>query len=211
VATSEVDIANNALLLLGAKASILSFDDGTDKSNLMKKFYPITRDAVIRAHKWRFATQLFDTVAEDTPAPKWKWDHSYTISQNPYVLRVTEIDGDREGWRWVINGRKIMTDLGSPLNYEAVIRVIDTQQFDSLFEDVLTFRLAAAAAMPFTEHRAMAERLMMVYTEKMKEARTISSQEGYPEDGDAGSPLLNARLSGSDIRWRKIGTTGQPW
>lgn len=204
MATSEVEIANNALYLLGAKP-ITSFDEGSDRANIMGALYPITRDATLRAHPWRFARELFGNVAKLAATPVWKWGFQYQLSSNPYVLRVLEVDGDREGKTWQVYGRKILTDIGDTINYEAVIRVTDTLTFDSCYEDALTFRLAAAAAMPITENRTVLEAMLGAYKDKMAEARTISSQEGYPEDGDAGAVLLNARLAAGDLTsWRKI-------
>ena len=63
MATSDVEIVNNALYLIGAKP-IASFTEGTDRANLYNSVYPITRDATLRVHPWRFARSLFDTVAE---------------------------------------------------------------------------------------------------------------------------------------------------
>ncbi len=202
MANSPVEIASNALYLLGAKP-ITDFDEGTDRANLMNALYPVTRDATQRAHPWRFARELFEVVKEPT-APKWKWSTSYTLSPNPYVLRVIEVNGDRDGHRWAVYGRKIYANLGSPIQYEAIIRVTDTLIFDSLYEEALTYRLAAAAAMPVAESRTLLEAMMNAYADKIAEARTISSQEGYPDDADMGQPLITARLSSGDRAYRAI-------
>jgi hypothetical protein len=202
MASSEVEIASNALYLIGLKP-ITDFDEGTQKANLMKAMYPITRDAVLRGHNWRCATKYFSTPADATP-PLMDWNYAYPISNEPYVLRVLRVKDDDRGVRWRVQGRNILTNSSSPLVWEGVIRVIAVRDFDPLLEDAITFRLAAAGAMPLTESMKNLQAMLAAYKEKMEEARTVDSQEGYPEEAAMDS-LIDARRSGGGTSvFRKI-------
>lgn len=182
MATSEAAIASNALQLLGLKP-IINFDDGSKATNLMKALYPVTRDAVLRAFPWNCAMKYL-TAPADGDAPLWdEWAYSYTLesTETTYVLRVHRVKGEENGYNWKVKGRAIYTNLAAPLIYEAIIRVKNVGLFDPLLEDAITFRLAAAAALPLTEQTKKLESMLVAYKEKIEEARTIDSQEGTPD------------------------------
>ena len=48
---SKVDLANEALLLLGAN-TITSFTDNDSNAVLVNRFYTSERDALLRSHRW---------------------------------------------------------------------------------------------------------------------------------------------------------------
>lgn len=54
MAVSDVDIVNNALLLLGDN-TIVALSDATDRARLANGIYPTARDALLRVHPWNFA------------------------------------------------------------------------------------------------------------------------------------------------------------
>ena len=196
MAASSTDIINVALSLIGQQA-IVNLDEGTDRANLMGRLYPITRDAIIRAFPWNFAVE-FITVAKDAAVPTWGFSYQYTLSPDPYVLRVLKVEDDDDPVDpvvWRVYGRKIHTDVNSPINYAALVRVEDTGFFDPLFEDALQFRLAAAAAPSLTESGKLTQGMMQLYQAKIDEARTVDSQEGSPISSDI-TVLLDARRSG---------------
>ena len=55
MALSAIALSSRALLKLGA-AGIASFEEGTAESELAANLYPPTRDALLSAHPWNFAT-----------------------------------------------------------------------------------------------------------------------------------------------------------
>lgn len=195
MAESEAQIASNALQLLGLKP-IINFDDGSKSTNLMKAMYALTRDAVLRAYPWKCATEYLSLPADAT-APAFRWDHAYTLPTDPnqYVLRVLRLEKEQErGHKWTVKGRRIYTNANAPLECEVIIRITDVGQFDALLEDAITFRLAAAGAMPLTESQKKLEGLLIAYKEKIGEARTVDGQESWPEEALM-DDLLNVRYA----------------
>jgi hypothetical protein len=67
MATSEVDVCNTALALLGGKP-IVALGEASDRARLCTQFYPKARDYVLKAHKWSFAIQRAVLLAYRTPA-----------------------------------------------------------------------------------------------------------------------------------------------
>jgi hypothetical protein len=56
--SSDVDICNSALAVLGDEASVASINppDGSAQASHCARFYPLARDALLEMHNWGFAT-----------------------------------------------------------------------------------------------------------------------------------------------------------
>jgi hypothetical protein len=64
---SQVDLANESLLLLGAN-TITSFADDDSNAVLVNRFYGSERDALLRSHRWNFAISTANLASlADTP------------------------------------------------------------------------------------------------------------------------------------------------
>lgn len=64
MATSEVDICTDALLLIGEQG-INALDDTTINGAYCLRFYPRLRSSILSMHSWRFATK-FQQLTRDT-------------------------------------------------------------------------------------------------------------------------------------------------
>jgi len=84
-----------------------------------------------------------------------------------------------------------MTDVSS-VNLIFLKRVTDPNEFDSLFISAYTARIAAELALPISGSNTVATAMWTGYDKKVKEARTIDSQEGTPANLDAQS-IMDAR------------------
>jgi hypothetical protein len=77
MATSVVDICNNALIRIGSK-TITSLSDGDKVANSCNLLYTQTRDLLLRQHFWNFAVTRVQLASEST-SPGFEFDYSYPL------------------------------------------------------------------------------------------------------------------------------------
>jgi hypothetical protein len=179
---SQLDVANLALIKLG-DVQILSFDEDTAHARVVKILYPRVVDTVLRAHKWRFAMRQ-TALSRLVGAPTWRYLFRYQLPTDPFCLKVVRtsaddgMNGDGNGWE--IQGREILTDSTS-LSIEYIARITDPQQWDALFLEAVTERLAAELAIPITNTPSLRQNLFQTFVMKVQEARTMDGFEGSAE------------------------------
>ena len=177
---SEVSIANESLLLLGAN-TITSFDDNDSNAVLVDRFYHNERDALLRSHRWNFAIGTTNLAAlSDTPIIDWQYQ--FTLPVDPYCLRVLDVrtvTGDIK-LDFAIQGRKLLTE-ESAVDITYIQRVEDPTQFDAMFYQALVFRLAWKLAFPIARSHTVMTHMGTMYEAVAREARAVDSQEGTPE------------------------------
>jgi len=78
---SKVDLANEALLLLGSN-TITSFTDNDSNAVLVNRFFPSERDAVLRSHRWNCAITTAN-IASLSTAPIIDWEYKFTLPTDP--------------------------------------------------------------------------------------------------------------------------------
>jgi hypothetical protein len=184
---SFVEISSNALRLLGDDP-ITSFSDDTERARLVNAIYEEMRDEVTRAAVWNCckARQVLASLSE-TPAFGWAYYHQLSAD----CLRVVDVLSGDTSIDHAIEGRRLMTDVSS-VNLIFLKRVTDPNEFDSLFISAYTARIAAELALPISGSNTVATAMWTGYDKKVKEARTIDSQEGTSANLDAQS-IMDAR------------------
>lgn len=178
MATSVVEIGANALRLLGADP-ITSLDDPTERARLVQAFWPMVRQAVLRAHPWGFATR-FATLARLAEGPAWRYRYAYQLPTQPYCVRVIETSLDPHDTPWIVSGRTIVTDATS-VKIAYVADVTDPGEYDTLFASAVTARLAAELAYPVTASVQVAAGMWQLYQARLAEARHVDSLEASPQ------------------------------
>ena len=177
---SQVDLANESLLLLGA-STITSFADDDSNAVLVNRFYGSERDALLRSHRWNFAIGTAN-LASLAATPLIDWKFKFTLPTDPYCLRILDVrtvTGDIY-LDFAIQGRELYTE-ESTVDITYVQRVEDPTQFDALFYHALVFRLAWKMAYPVTRSSATMSLMGQMYDAVVRDARTVDSQEGTPE------------------------------
>ena len=177
---SQVDLANESLLLLGA-STITSFADDDSNAVLVNRFYGSERDALLRSHRWNFAIGTAN-LASFAATPLIDWKFKFTLPTDPYCLRILDVrtvTGDIY-LDFAIQGRELYTE-ESTVDITYVQRVEDPTQFDALFYQALVFRLAWKMAYPVTRSSATMSLMGQMYDAVVRDARTVDSQEGTPE------------------------------
>ncbi|BDQ34087.1 hypothetical protein [Pseudodesulfovibrio portus] len=179
MATSVIEICNNALLDLGEDV-IMSLGDDSKAAGLCNHRWPAVRDAVLRAHPWNCAMSQAE-LAAGTAAPLWKWAYKYTLPSD--FLRVIQMVGcDGEDISdWEIQGNIILCDEDAPIFISFVRCETDPRKYDALLTETLSARLAAALAYPLTGSTSLAQAYWELYQKKLAEARGVDAREGVPE------------------------------
>lgn len=130
MATSEVQICSNALLLLGAQP-INSFDEDSDRALLVSNLWPNALDAILRSHPWNCAIAREQLAPEaTTPA----FDYAYRFTLPGECLRVLSIGEKGENPQFEIEGRRVLYD-EALLNLRYIYRNEDIPSWDSLLVD----------------------------------------------------------------------------
>ena len=190
---SKVDLANEALLLLGAN-TITSFTDNDSNAVLVNRFYESERDALLRSHRWSCAITTANLASlADTPIIDWEF--KFTLPTDPYCLRVLDVrtvTGDIK-LDFEVQGRELLTE-ETAVDITYIKRLDDATQFDALLYQALVFRLAWKLSYPITRSNPVMQQMASMYDAVVRDARTIDSQEGTPE-------IIETDTL-TDVRWR---------
>lgn len=191
---SEVAICNLALQEIGRGMMITALDENSQAARSCRLRYPYARDATLRGYDWNFASARAELPALADP-PAFGYANQYELPAD--CLRVRSIEnGEADDWR--VEGRRIITDLGSPIFVKYTARVTDPAQFDALFVAALAARIAADIAVSLSESTSKAQGLWQVYLGKLHEAWKNDAVEGQPDALPQGS-WVGARF-GQNIR-----------
>jgi len=178
---SDTEIANLALDKLGAR-SIDSLDADNDRARLVKRFFPLVRDRVLRSHNWNFAVTRV-TLTADTATPDWEYDYQYSLPEGVNkCLRVIEVENEdfHEG-TWKVEGRKIVTDKGGPIKIKYIKQVVNYGNWDGLAVEMFAAHLAADMAQSIGPSNTTQANLVQIARERTAEAKALDGQEGMPE------------------------------
>lgn len=174
MATSDVDICNSALNMIGA-STILSLTEDSKVGRICNQRYPHVRDAVFRAHPWNCLIKRTQLPA-DTTAPDWEFAYAYSLPADCLrVLRLEYLDTV-----YKVEGKKIVTDEGAPLKIQYVAQETDPMQYDELLVEAIASRLASDIAYPVIGSNTLSAQMMDIYMLKLSEARFVDATEGMP-------------------------------
>lgn len=161
---SEVDAVNVALTLLGENR-ITSLDDDVKQAREAKAIFEINRNALLAGYAWSFA--LFRRqLAALAEVPAFQFSTYYQLPTG--CLRVVQVGDffpgvDLTDYRsapvdeFEIEGRKIATNLGSPLNFKGVDTITDVNTWSANFLKAFAAYLAFDLAEPLTQSQSKKE------------------------------------------------------
>ena len=188
MATSVVQIVNNALVKIGANA-ILTLTEDSEAARAANLIYEQVRDACIRDHVWNFAVNRVE-LAQNSGAPAFGFAYQYNVPSD--CLRVLQMENMDMFYK--IEGGKLLTDEGTAkILYLA--RVEDVNLFDAMFVEALSARLAAELSVTLSESNTLYSNMMEMYQRKILDARSMDAQESGGQDEIVADTWLSSRIN----------------
>lgn len=174
-ASTEVEIVNDALILLGNER-ITALSDDNKRARIMKDLYPIKRDWLLSAHPWNFALERSPELASTGTAANFEYTYVYPLPLD--CIRVLNIDEpfDQET-KWKVEGRNLLANV-NPLKIRFIRRETDVSRFSEMFEQCLAALLAKDTSYAFTQSASLQARLQDHYDRVLRQARAYDAQEG---------------------------------
>ncbi|TWA67204.1 tail tube protein [Azospirillum brasilense] len=188
MALTAIGLCSRALIKIGATA-ITAFDEGTAEAEVAAALYEPSRDALLSANAWSFATRQarLARLADDPVA-----DYGVAFQLPADFLRAlgAGAGGRGRGLDYRIAGRAlhaasdavVLTYVGRPAE----------EDFPAFFDQALIARLAAEFCIPLTESTSRAELLQRLAESEFRRARQIDAlQDSQP--GFEDFTLIDAR------------------
>lgn len=192
MALSAIGLAARALLKIGA-TPVTSFAEGTAEAEVAAALYPPTRDALLSAHAWSFATAQAGLRALAEP-PLADFGTAFALP-NDFLRALSAGTGRRgRGIPYRIQGDRLLADApGVVLTY--VARPAE-EAFPPFFDHALIARLAAEFCIPLTENTGRAEALWRLADAEFRRARLVDAQQDA-QPGFEDFTLVEARSGGA--------------
>lgn len=189
MATSQVDICNNALVRIGSK-SITSLSDGDKVANACNAIYAQTRDMLFRQHLWNFALKRAELASEET-APAFGFNYSYPLPAD--FIRVKSLEDPYVNYK--IEQNKLVTD-ASEVKLTYVARIEDVTKFDPLFVEALIISLALKLSYILIGSNGREQTLKEELRQTLFTAKQVDGQDDSPESLNA-SFFMESKYGGA--------------
>ena len=188
IMASQVDVVNVALTLLGEQR-VISMSDNIKPARDAKAIYDITRDQLLAAYNWSFAKKRARVPAL-VGAPEFGFSLSYQIPTD--CLRLIQIGDSYVGVdltdyrgsntsEYEIEGRSILTNMGSPLSIKYVSRVENPGVFAPSFVSAFAAKLAESLAESLTQSDQKKKLATEAFRSAMSNAVRVNAIELAPQ------------------------------
>ena len=171
MSVSSVDIANSALVKVGAE-TILSLDDDSKEAQVCKVRYNLVRQIVLRMHPWNCAIKRATTSAL-TAAPAFGYSYQHQLPAD--CLRALEVDVQDDP-EYRIEGRRLHTD-SNEVELKYLYDLEDTSEMDALLTETIAAYLAFDIAYTLTQNGNVRDSMFGLFEAALRRAKTIDAQE----------------------------------
>lgn len=187
---TDIEICNMALDHLGVTKKITKFTDGTKESSACARWYAHTRDLVLRALPWPFATCFI--ALEPTGGSNPMYAYEYSLPDNYAKSRVLWLAGRRLPvppipFDVVLNAdgdENVLVTDAADVTLEYTARISE-KLFTPQFVDVLALRLASVLVQPLALEAGLAKSMIDQYRSGLLDAYSAESNgrtfDPYPE------------------------------
>lgn len=177
---SETAICNIALSLL-AQSPISSLEDPSRSGEWMKNNYAFLRDAVLESRLWTFATARVESESAEASVWGGQFVHAVPIGWLSVKQVYTDVSAsDESHWQmskgWTREGYNVYSK-DAIVYMRGIDRIVDTGKFSPMFVQTLAARIAAEAAIPFTENRALYSDKWNIYELLLRQAAESDGQQ----------------------------------
>lgn len=166
--TTRVDIANQALSLIGAD-SITSFEENTSTARRMKTVYDVSRKALLRMHPFLCATKR---IKLNPLAVQPEFGYSYQFQLPDDLIRIINTNTED----YVVETDRLLSNQPT-LNLVYVFDNKNEETFDSLFIECLALYIASKITKATTGNQGNSDSLYMQAQELIKTAKAVQAQE----------------------------------
>jgi hypothetical protein len=191
--SSVTTICNLALSNIGKK-TIADINEASTEAKTCRIHYALTRDTMLQAYEWEFAKTTVD-LAEVTNIRSERWQRAYARPQNCLKpLRIVQdvyVPDDTDEVPYAATEGLIFCDL-SPAKLEFIQRFEDPSRFPPLFEDALSWALAAKIAIPLTADQSSRKDAYQIARSSLDTAKTADANENQTTWAN-NSALIDAR------------------
>lgn len=195
---STVDICNLALSHIG-QSSITSLTETSNDARKCNLSYTFALESVLRAHDWNFATKvevLAQIADEEIPG----WTYVYARPNNCLFIRRifnenSALNQVPEKFREIKtnnNQKAIVCDVDFAY-IEYTQKVTDPNDFDSIFVEALSYKLAGLICKGITGDAKLAEAMEQKYLVVVSDARRLNSSERNLRNADPYVSYIEAR------------------
>lgn len=140
MAVSNVSLANRAIQILGSTNTIESLTEDSANARTMNRVLEPRRRALLRKFRWGFAIKRKSQAADGDQTVFGELNKYALPSDFIRLLRDVDHPDYRKDWR--IEGRFIVTDEASPLEFRYIADITDPTLWDALFFEALAHDLA---------------------------------------------------------------------
>lgn len=191
MANSSIDIASNALILVGDEP-ISSFEDPGAGAKATGNLYPEVKESLLAFHPWSFALKEQE-LSKLSASPDTRTGFSNAFQIPTDVIRIWEVMTHSY---YEVVGSLIYSNEDSLL-MRYVFDVPETSMPAS-FVKALEYKLAAEISISVTEDENRAQIYERKAQAQLAKASNIDSQ-GHPQQAITDSPFVSARFGGSGI------------
>lgn len=177
MALSDIALCSRALIRLGAKP-ISSFEDGSAEAEIAGALYEPTKDALLSAYPWNFATSQVDLTQLETD-PQADFNSAYQLP-NDFLRALSAGSGAKgRGLNYRILGDTLHTN-SSTVILTYIYRA-DESAFPPFFDMALISHLTAEFCIPLTENTSRASLHFELAEDQFKKAKQIDAQQDTPK------------------------------
>ena len=186
---SSIDIASNALLLVGDNP-ISSFDDPGAGAQAAANLYPETKKRLLSEHPWSFALkqQRLNKLSQK-PDELTNFNNAFQLPTD--LIRIWDMQIRTD---YILIGNLLYSNQEELL--ATYIFDVDEVMLPPHFVKSLEYALASDFAISVTEDTAKAGLYEQKSINAINQAMAIDSQ-GRPQRGIINSPLIDVRFSGN--------------
>ena len=208
IIATQVEIINLALGHI-AQAPISATSEASIAAETAARVWDTARKEALSGHDWAFGT----VVATLTPSSNFAtltasgtyagdWSYAYTYPGNCLALWKVyneskankSISDDFRVLHDATNSQKVIVSNTPSALGEYTFDLADPTFYDARFVSVLSYRLAAAMAMPLTGDPNLGITMMKIFNDMMGEAERMSALENNPDKVNEGtSAFVDAR------------------
>lgn len=183
--TTDVSIANEALTILGAD-TIQNLNDDLKNARAINAVFEQVRQSELRAHRWRFSiTRKSIAALSSTPDSDYSYEYQVPngflrLIEGGDIVSVVDLSDFVYGAGqalYSLEGRRILTNLSSPLAIRYIQDVTDASQFDACFARVFAAELAYTTCYRITNGTTKQQLARVRKREALRDARRANALE----------------------------------